>query len=195
MPSVRLDLSKTGMCGAISFLLTELGKAVRRPVGAVDGQRRRLCAEARLGSLKHCPRRSDFRLSDGTRGFDVDDHAMISVDQVIVGVGEEGVSLARACPLRRRIGSRNELRRCARGGSERRVVESGEVFLRGAGRGFPNLLGLPPRLGTDRCLLASAAIKLASTANPSALTRPSAMQRCTTLSNSRRSASLLASPA
>jgi hypothetical protein len=38
--------------------------------------------------------------------------------------------------------------------------------------------------------LASAAIKLASTANPSALTKPSAMQRCTTLSKRRRSASL-----
>jgi hypothetical protein len=45
------------------------------------------------------------------------------------------------------------------------------------------------RLGIDRCLLGSAAIKLASTANPSALTRPSATQRCTTLSNSRRNVS------
>jgi hypothetical protein len=50
--------------------------------------------------------------------------------------------------------------------------------------------GFHSRLGTDRCLLASAAIRLASTANPSALTRPSAMHRCTTLSKRRRSMSL-----
>ena len=37
--------------------------------------------------------------------------------------------------------------------------------------------GFHSRLGTDRCLLASAAIKLASTANPSALTKPSTMHR------------------
>jgi hypothetical protein len=39
-------------------------------------------------------------------------------------------------PLRRRIGSRDELRRHGRGGSERRVVESGKVLVRGADRGF-----------------------------------------------------------
>jgi hypothetical protein len=48
-----------------------------------------------------------------------------------------------ACPLRRRIGSRDELRRHGRGGAESRVVESGKVFLSGAGRGFLDLLGLP----------------------------------------------------
>ena len=43
----------------------------------------RLYAEARLGSLQHCARRSDFRLSKGARGFHVDDHAMFGVDQVV----------------------------------------------------------------------------------------------------------------
>ena len=57
----------------------------------------------------------------------VDDHAMIGVDQVVIGVGEKGVSLVSACPLRRRIGSRDELRPHGRGGSERCVVESGKV--------------------------------------------------------------------
>jgi hypothetical protein len=50
--------------------------------------------------------------------------------------------------------------------------------------------GFHSRSGTDRCLLSSAAIGLAQTANPSALTKPLAIQRCTTLSKRRRSVSL-----
>jgi hypothetical protein len=42
----------------------------------------------------------------------------------------------------------------------------------------------------ERCLLASALIRLASTAKPSPLTRPSAMQRRTVVSNSSRRRSL-----
>src|ERR1700745_4329946 len=47
--------------------------------------------------------------------------------------------------------------------------------------------GFHSTLGNERCLLASAAIKLASTANPSAPTSPSAIQRSTTVSNRWRS--------
>ena len=49
------------------------------------------------------------------------------------------------------------------------------------------LSGFQSLLGTDRCLLASAAIKLASTAKASPPTIPSFMQRGTTVSNSLRS--------
>ena len=51
------------------------------------------------------------------RGFDVDNHAVIGVDQIVIGVDEKGVSPVRACPLRRRIGKRDELRRHGRGGA------------------------------------------------------------------------------
>ena len=60
-----------------------------------------------------------------------------------------------------------------RGDAEGRVAER-KAFLPGAGRGFL-ISYFRLRLGTGRCLLASAALKLASTANPSALTRPSAL--------------------
>src|SRR5580704_1534434 len=43
--------------------------------------------------------------------------------------------------------------------------------------------GFHSSLGTERCLFASAAIRLASTANPSAPTSPSAMPRATMVSN------------
>ena len=61
----------------------------------------------------------------------------------IIGVGEEGASLVGARPLGRRIGSRDEFRRHRRGCSKRCVIERGKALLRGAGHGFPNLLGLP----------------------------------------------------
>jgi hypothetical protein len=44
-------------------------------------------------------RRADLRLADGARGFDIDDYAMIRVDQIIGRVGEEGGSLALRRPL------------------------------------------------------------------------------------------------
>jgi hypothetical protein len=106
------------MCGAISLRLTSL----RRAVGAVGGHERGLYAEARLGSLQHCSRRSNLRLSDGARSFDIDNHPMVGVDQVVVGIGEESMSFVRACPLGRRIGSRDELRRHRRCSSKRRIV-------------------------------------------------------------------------
>jgi hypothetical protein len=84
--------------------------------------------------------------------FDIDDHAMIGVDQVVIGIGEEGVSLACACPLCRQIGSRDEFRRHWRRGSERRLVESGKVLLRGANRVLLDLLRLPV-LARNRSLL------------------------------------------
>src|SRR5437763_16136375 len=50
--------------------------------------------------------------------------------------------------------------------------------------------GRPAAPSTRARSLASALIRLASTANPSPPTRPSAMQRCSTVSNNRRSRSL-----
>jgi hypothetical protein len=84
--------------------------------------------------------------------------ADVSICPARLANAREGVSLVCAGPLRPRIGSRDEFRRHGRSGSERRVVERGKVLLRGAGGGFLDLFGLPLALGTDRCLLASAAI-------------------------------------
>lgn len=80
------------------------------------------------------------------------------------------------------LASRSALRRAA-GVTGRALVETGPAS-------SLNSSGFQSLLGTERCLLASAAMRLASTANPSAPTRPSSMQRSTTLSNRRRSASL-----
>ena len=77
---------------------------------------------------------------------------MIGVDQIIGGVGEEGMALVRAGPLRRGIGLGDELGRDGRGRPERRVVERGEIFARSANRVFLKLLGSPV-LAWNRTLL------------------------------------------
>jgi hypothetical protein len=115
---------------------------------------------------------------------------MIGVDQVVVRVGKEGVSLVRPCPLRRRIGSRDEFRRHGRGGSKRRVIESGEILLRGAGRGFLDLFRLPLWARNRSLLVGVGSNQAGVDCKPVGVDRPSAMQRCTTLSKRRRSASL-----
>ena len=56
--------------------------------------------------------------------------------------------------------------------------------LRGANRGSLDLLRLPLAAWNRSLLVGVGSDKLASTANPSAPTNPSARQRCTTLSNS-----------
>ena len=50
----------------------------------------------------------------------------------VIGIGEEGVSLVRAGPLRRRIGSRDEFWRHRRRRPECRIVQTRKIFARGA---------------------------------------------------------------
>jgi hypothetical protein len=81
--------------------------------------------------------------------------------------------------IARGIRSRDELRRHGRSSAKRGVIERCKIFARHAARVIFDFGGSQSLLGTERCLLASAAIRLASTAKPLALTRPSAMQRPT----------------
>jgi hypothetical protein len=67
------------------LLLDEPSQAIRRSLGAVGGQECGLDAEARLGSLQHCARRSDLGLPNGPRRLDVDDHTVVGVDQIVGG--------------------------------------------------------------------------------------------------------------
>jgi hypothetical protein len=99
-------------------------------------------APFRLGSGQVRSRRgADFTdrfsgVAEAVCGLSVD-RALIDGEAVVLRDDGRGDFGALTCPLRRRIGSRDELRRHWRCGSERRVIKSGKVFLRGAGRGFP----------------------------------------------------------
>jgi hypothetical protein len=66
------------------FLLDQLCRPASRAVGAVSSHEGGLYAETHLGFDSALLRRSDFRRSDGPRGFDIDNRAMIGVDQVVI---------------------------------------------------------------------------------------------------------------
>lgn len=53
---------------------------------------------------------------------------MVGIDQIVGGVGEEGVTLVRSGPLRRRIGARDELRRDLTGRPESGVIQRCEIL-------------------------------------------------------------------
>src|SRR6056297_3036769 len=66
-------------------------------------------AEPGLHPLQHGLGRSDLGLSDRPRRLDIDDHAMIRVGPVVVGIAEKCWPLAGRGPLARRLGMRGEL--------------------------------------------------------------------------------------
>jgi hypothetical protein len=75
------------------FRATSGAPPILVPGLVVGGQIRRLQAEAVPGPVNHGARGSHFSLPDRARGFDVQDDAMVGVDQIIGGVSEEGMTL------------------------------------------------------------------------------------------------------
>jgi hypothetical protein len=73
------------------------------PTGAVGGHSFRIQAELILNPVDHGACRADLRLPDRAARLDIDDDGVVEVDQVVGGVGEEGMPLERSCPLRSRI--------------------------------------------------------------------------------------------
>ena len=71
----------------------------------------------------------DLGLAHGGGGFDVHDHRVLQVDQVVVGIGVDGRPAAGGGPARRRIGGRDELRLDRRRAAEGRVVEHGQILV------------------------------------------------------------------
>ena len=121
------------------------------------------------------------------RGLDVHDDAVLGVDQVVGRVRVERRPARRGRPAGLRISQRNVLGHdlaSASASSACRYSRTARVLSAGS---FQSTVSV---LGTPRCRFASAATMLASTANPSPLTRPWAMQRRTTSSNSQRNVGL-----
>lgn len=146
--------------------------------------------ETLLGALNHGLARANFGLADGARGFHVHDAAKLHINELVVGIGEEGWSPHCAGPLCVWIGRRDELRpniaRPPKAASSwvARYSFTAQLAVSGS-RVFCHS---EPRI--ERCLLASARIRLASTANPSPPTRLAAMHASTTRSKTRRKMSL-----
>ena len=116
-------------------LMNQPGEHLGRAVGAVGGQPFRVEAEAILGAVDHGACRADLGLADRAARLDIDDDGMVEVDQVVGGVGEEGMPLQRAGPLRRGIGPRDELRLDLAGRAPGGLVQRVEILPhRAAGR-------------------------------------------------------------
>ena len=75
------------------------GQVLGRAVGAVGGEPLGPQAEAILGALDHGAGGAHLGLADRAAGLDVDDDGVVQIDQVVCGVGEEGVALVGAGPL------------------------------------------------------------------------------------------------
>ncbi len=62
-----------------------------------------------FGALNHCACCTDLGLPDSSRRLDIDDDRRLQVDQVVIGVGKEGMPFVSASPLRGRIRPGDEL--------------------------------------------------------------------------------------
>src|SRR5215470_4566582 len=101
-----------------------------RTVGRIAGEPFGLDGEALFGALEHGLGRANLGLADGAGCLDIHDDADLHVDEIVVRITEEGRSPQGACPLRRRIGWRNELWSDLACRPERRVIERGKILLR-----------------------------------------------------------------
>jgi len=135
-----------------------------------------------LGSLDHCPRGSDFGLADGTAGFDVQDHGIVGIDQIIGGIGKEGMSFMGSCPLRGWIGGRDELRRYPpRPRQRRHHPASPDIPDRACG--ILVAWRSPVIAGNGALLVRIGGDQAGVDGKPSPPTKPSDMHRLTTVSN------------
>ncbi|CAM7187995.1 hypothetical protein ESCOCP334B_25615 [Escherichia coli] len=81
--------------------------------------------ELRLDTLDHRPSRIDFGGTVRRGSFHVHDHTVLSVDQVIRGVGKKGRATWRCCPTGLRISERNFLGKSL---SQRLFIKGFEVL-------------------------------------------------------------------
>src|SRR6185437_13861029 len=163
---------------------------LRRAIGRVGGKVVRLEVKSLLGSLNHRLRRTDLGLTDGSGSFDVNNDAEFDVNEIVVGICKEAGP--RIAPVHCAAGSDGETNfgvtlLAAPNAASSRVARYSLVARLAVSATHVLLHSVP---GIDRCLLASATMRLASTANPSPPTKPAAMQASTTRSKTRRNMSL-----
>src|SRR5438270_464658 len=172
-----------------TLLLDEPVQHRSRTIGGIGRESLGLETEALLRSFDHGLRRTDLGLANGARGLNVNDDTELHVDEVIVGISEECRALVSSGPLGRRIGWRDELWDDVACGAPRRIIQRRQILLDRTAGALRIAVLVPVLTAIDRCLLASAWIRLASTAKPSPPTRPDAIHLSTTRSKTRRKTS------
>jgi len=124
-----------------------------------------------------------LRLPHSRGCLNIDDDRILDVDQIVRRVGERGLAAMGPRPTSRWVGGRHELRRntvAAQNAASSTTARYSPIALPVASGGSPLSPSIP------FCRLASALIRLTSTANPSPPTSRSSMQQRKTLSNTRR---------
>ena len=119
---------RTPGCALDAPLLDQPGKVLGRAKSAVGSWPLGIELEAILGAIDHRARGADLRLPDGSAGLDIDDDGMVEVDQIVGGIGKEGMALVGAGPLSGWIGPRHELRLHLAGRAPGRIVERVEIL-------------------------------------------------------------------
>ncbi len=127
-PVLALGLIEDRDVGLDALLVHQPLKHLGRAVGGVGGQTLGPQAQAFLGALDHGSAGCQLALAHGGGRFDVDDHRVIQVDQVVGAVGEAGRSRLRGRPAGGRIGERQVLGRHLRGRAERLLVQHCQVL-------------------------------------------------------------------
>ncbi|MCY1299457.1 hypothetical protein D9M68_736560 [compost metagenome] len=85
------------------LFLHKPGQIVSGAIGTVGDQIAWLQAKAVLCSVDHGARSANLSLSNGTGGLDIENDAMVGVDQIVGGVGEEGMAFMGTRPLGCRV--------------------------------------------------------------------------------------------
>jgi hypothetical protein len=110
-------------------------------------------ANQRAGSRNKKIARADLGLAQRRGDFNVNDHCVVKVDQIVSGVGEVGGALVSAGPTRGAISRRDELRNDRRRASENRVIQHRQILVDCAVRRCPDTPSAPgtaPPVGVSR---------------------------------------------
>src|SRR4029077_18257895 len=158
---IPLRLVEHGNMWRDAFFLAQPVQHRNCPVSGISNKPTWLETEALFGPFDHGFCCADLGLANSAGGLDIHDDAELHVDEIVAGVSEECWPLVRSGPLRRRIGWRDELRDNVAGGALSSRVARYSFTARLDLAGSRSLRQSRPAI--ERCLLASAWIRLAST--------------------------------
>ena len=79
-------------------------------------------------AVEHGFGRANFRLANGCRRLDINNHCMLQIDEIVVGIGITADRVGRSSVAGGRIGGRDRLRLDGRRPTERRVVQDRQIF-------------------------------------------------------------------
>jgi hypothetical protein len=111
------------------MLVDQPTQHIGRAIGAVGHQSGGIEIEAFHRTFDHAPCGKDLGLPDRRGRFNIDDDRVLDIDQIVGGIGEEGLPAMGSSPARRRIGRRDELGCDLARSAEGCVIENCQILL------------------------------------------------------------------